>query len=168
MDRARGGRRSGLRQCVLTRGYGRRTSSPKRVVVSDGHRLMADAQRGGDEPRLLAENLLGIAAVIADADRIRAARWAMENLGSGAFLLDDGYQHRRLARTLDIAVIDATNPWSNYWTLPRGRLRESLSALKRADCVVITRSEQAEDFREDAQSCRATIAKRRPCDRFEQ
>lgn len=135
-----------MKSCILTRGYGRQSRSAERVVVSDGRRLLADALRGGDEPRLLAEELLGVASVIADADRIAAAHWAMRNLGSQVFILDDGYQHRRLARALNLVVIDATNPWSNGWVLPRGRLREPLAALKRADCVVITRAGQVGDL----------------------
>ncbi|MEJ7617749.1 MAG: tetraacyldisaccharide 4'-kinase [Pyrinomonadaceae bacterium] len=144
---ARGGGDGAVDQVLHSHeGDGRRSRAAERVVVSDGRRLMADALRAGDEPRLLAEELLGVASVIADADRIAAARWAMRNLGSQVFILDDGFQHRRLARRLNLAVIDATNPWSNGWVLPRGRLREPLTALKRADCAVITRAGQSRDL----------------------
>lgn len=132
-----------LKPCILTRGYGRLTPATKRVVVSDGKHILADSTEGGDEPRLLAENLLGQAAVISDADRTSAALWATENLGSNFFILDDGFQHRRLERDLDLVVIDATAPWSNRHILPLGRLREPLSALQRADAIILTRTELA-------------------------
>jgi tetraacyldisaccharide 4'-kinase len=133
------------RPCVLTRGYGRSDTS-KRVLVSDGERLLADAREGGDEPRLLAEKLRGVAAVISDADRVTAARWAIENLRSDLFILDDGFQHLRVARDLNILTVDAMNPWGGNRLLPRGRLREPLRELARADCCVITRAEQAADI----------------------
>jgi tetraacyldisaccharide 4'-kinase len=135
----------GRRVCILTRGYGR-ANERARVVVSDGERILADAREGGDEPRLLAERLKGVAAVISDADRVRAARWAIANLGSDAFILDDGFQHLRIARDLDIVTIDATNPWGGGRILPRGRLREPPGGLARADLIVLTRTDQAHDL----------------------
>jgi tetraacyldisaccharide 4'-kinase len=130
------------RPCILTRGYGRDRAG-RRVLVSDGERLLADALEGGDEPRLLAERLMGAAAVLSDADRVGAARWAMAALRSDLFILDDGFQHLRIARDLNILTIDATNPWGGRRLLPYGRLREPLRELERADCCVITRAEQA-------------------------
>jgi tetraacyldisaccharide 4'-kinase len=142
---ARAVAREGRRPCVLTRGYGRVDAS-RRVVVSDGARVLADAREGGDEPRLLAEKLSGLAAVVSDADRVAAAHWAMENLRSDAFILDDGFQHLRLARDLDVVTIDASNAWGGGRLLPRGRLRERRVGLRRAGCVVITRAEMADDI----------------------
>lgn len=136
--------RERVRPCILTRGYGR-TNPRERVLVSDGERILADATEGGDEPRLLAEMLQGVAAVISDADRVAAARWALENLGSEVFILDDGFQHLRLARDLDIVTIDATDPWGGKQLLPRGRLREPIGGLARADCIVVMRSDQMPD-----------------------
>jgi tetraacyldisaccharide 4'-kinase len=141
---ARAVAKEGRRVCILTRGYGRARES-KRVVVSDGEHIFADAREGGDEPRLLAENLRGVAAVVSDADRLTAARWAVENLKSEVFILDDGFQHLRIARNLDMVVVDATNPWGGGKLLPRGRLREPLRELARADCIILTRCEQAHD-----------------------
>jgi tetraacyldisaccharide 4'-kinase len=133
--------RSGYRVCILTRGYGR--SDPKsRVVASDGQSISSDVRLAGDEPMLLAESLIGQAAVICDADRVGAARWAKEALGSEVFILDDGFQHLRIKRNLNILVIDATNPWGGGRLLPAGRLREPLDQMKRADLVVITRAER--------------------------
>ena len=131
--------------CVLTRGYGR--DDPKsQVVVSNGTELLASVNEAGDEAFLLAKNLLGIGAVVCNSDRVAAGQWARENLGAEVFVLDDGFQHLRLARDLDIVTIDATSPWGGGSLLPAGHLREPPSGLSRADCVVITRTEQVEDL----------------------
>lgn len=145
---------AGGRICVLTRGYGRENPNAQ-VVVSDGTQVLADERTAGDEPLLLAQNLLGIAAVVANADRVAAGKWAIENLQTKVFVLDDGFQHLRLARDLDIVTIDATNPWGGGSLLPYGRLRETRAGLSRADCVVITRADQIEDLT----SLKETIAK---------
>ena len=149
-----GGRGTRKKVCVLTRGYGR--ENPKtQVVVSDGTQLLAAERAAGDEPFLLAQNLLGVAAVIANPDRVAAGEWAIEHLQTEVFVLDDGFQHLRLARDLDIVTIDATNPWGGGSLLPYGRLRETRAGLSRADCVVITRTDQADDL----DSTRAEIRK---------
>jgi len=133
--------------CILTRGYGR-LDSHDRVIVSDGNEILASPERAGDEAYLLAEELKGCAAVISDADRVAAAHWAVENLRTDIFVLDDGFQHLRIARNLDIVTIDATNPWGNRKLLPAGILREPLSALTRADCIVVTRADAAQQLDE--------------------
>ncbi|MDT7689412.1 MAG: tetraacyldisaccharide 4-kinase [Acidobacteriota bacterium] len=137
----------GRRVCVLTRGYGR-ADEGRRVVASDGARVLAEVSECGDEPRLLAERLLGAASVVCDRDRVAAARWAKENLRADVFVLDDGFQHLRIARDLDVVTLDATAPWGGGHLLPRGRLREPASGLSRADCVVITRAELAANLEE--------------------
>jgi tetraacyldisaccharide 4'-kinase len=134
--------RSGKKVCILTRGYGRENPQ-QQVVVSDGKTILATAAEAGDEPYLLATNLLGSAAVISNADRVSAGRYAIEAFGAECFVLDDGFQHLRLARDLNIVTVDATNPWGGGQLLPYGRLREPLSGLNRADCVVLTRCDQA-------------------------
>lgn len=139
------GVREGKRVCVLTRGYGRANPNTQ-VVVSNGADLLASELEAGDEPFLLARNLLGIAAVVSNPNRVAAGEWAIENLHSEVFVLDDAFQHLRLSRDLDIVTIDATNPWGGGSLLPYGRLREPLGGLSRADCVIITRAEQVEDL----------------------
>lgn len=126
--------------CILTRGYGRQPPRA-RVLVSDGDEILSDARVTGDEPLLLAERLKGEATVICDADRVAGAGWAMENMATNLFILDDGFQHVGLARDLNIVVVDATNPWGNGRLLPAGNLRESRGQLARADCIVITRAD---------------------------
>jgi tetraacyldisaccharide 4'-kinase len=136
--------KSHKRICILTRGYGK-LHPHEQVLVSDGNKLLTDERNAGDEPLLLAQNLLGIAAVISNPDRVAAGEWAIPNLGTEVFVLDDGFQHLRIARDLDVVTVDATNPFGGGELLPNGRLRERLSGLSRADCVVITRSDQAGD-----------------------
>jgi tetraacyldisaccharide 4'-kinase len=132
----------GWRVCVLTRGYHRKSTG--RVVVSDNEVVLADVNDAGDEPFMLAEKLRGRAAVICDKNRVAAARWAIGNLGSQIFILDDAFQHQQIKRTLNILTIDATNPFGNGQLLPAGRLREPLRELRRASCVVITRANESE------------------------
>jgi len=136
---------AGKKVCILTRGYGRENPD-RQVVVSDGTNVLANPSEAGDEPFLLATNLAGIAAVISNADRIEAAKGAIKHLGTDCFVLDDGFQHLRLERDLNIVTIDATNPWGGGHLLPYGRLREPLSGLSRADCIVITRADQANNL----------------------
>jgi tetraacyldisaccharide 4'-kinase len=130
--------------CVLTRGYGRRNAS-QRVLVSNGESVLSDARTGGDEPVELAYKLIGKAAIVADRNRIGAAAWALTNLGTTVFVLDDAFQHRRAKRDFDILCIDATNPFGNGKILPAGMLRENLENLSRADMVVITRCDLVKD-----------------------
>lgn len=147
----------GEKVCILTRGYGRENPN-QRVLVSDGESILADAATGGDEPVELAYKLLGSTVVVADADRITAAKWAKETFAITAFVLDDAFQHRRANRDLDIVCVDATNPFGNGETLPAGTLREPLAGLDRADVIVITRA----NLVESTDTLRATILKNAP------
>lgn len=143
----------GKKVCILTRGYGRKDPHLQ-VIVSDGYDVLALPNEAGDEPYLLATRLVGLSAVISSADRIAAGHEAIKDFGTDCFVLDDGFQHLRLARDLNIVTIDATNPWGGGRLLPFGRLRESPESLGRADCVVITRCDQAgelDDLRSEIQ-----------------
>ncbi|MGB5012540.1 MAG: tetraacyldisaccharide 4'-kinase [Pyrinomonadaceae bacterium] len=125
--------------CILTRGYGRK--DPKeRVVVTDGKRILTDAEHAGDEPFELAKKLLGKVIIIADADRVSAGEWARRKFGVTTFILDDGFQHRKVKRDLDIVCIDSTDPFGGGKMLPAGRLREQKVGLDRADVVIVTRA----------------------------
>ncbi len=131
----------GKKVCILTRGYGRKDPHLQ-VIVSDGYGVLASPTEAGDEPYLLATKLSGLSAVISSADRIAAGREAIKDFGTDCFVLDDGFQHLRIARDLNIVTIDATNPWGGGRLLPHGRLRESMDGMSRADCVVLTRCDQ--------------------------
>lgn len=132
---------NGEKVCILTRGYGRENSK-KRILISDGKKILADdAKKAGDEPLELAKKLLDFnVIVVADADRVSAAKWARENFEITAFVLDDAFQHHKVKRDLDIVTIDATKPFGNGKLLPSGILREPLKNLKRADAIVLTRA----------------------------
>lgn len=139
----------GEKVCILTRGYGRKEPG-KRILVSDGENILVDAKIGGDEPVELAKKLLGKAVIIADRDRVSAGRWAKENFDVSVFILDDGFQHRRVKRDLDILCIDATKPYGDGRIFPAGSLRESLRGLSRADVIVLTRTNLVSSEKADA------------------
>jgi len=125
----------GAAPAIVSRGYGRRTRGVHVVADRDGVRL--SAREAGDEPRLLAEQLPGIPVVVGE-NRYEAGRVAVERCGADALVLDDGFQHRTLAKDLDIVAVEGTEPWGNGRLFPRGVLREPMSALKRAHMVVVT------------------------------
>ena len=147
----------GHRICVLTRGY-RRANPSHRVLVSDGKQIVVDAEQSGDEAMMLARSLLDKAAVMCDADRVAGAQWAIKNLNADVLILDDGFQHVRIARDLDIVAVDATNPWGNGLLLPAGILREPIDSLNRAGCIIVTRTVDAVDERLQEQIKQATDA----------
>src|SRR4029077_6547005 len=97
---------------------------------------------GSNDEALVLDQLCPDVPHLQNADRVTAARVAVEELDSQLLILDDGFQHRRLARDLDIVLIDATNPWGFGHLLPRGLLREPLLSLARAGLVIITRVDQ--------------------------
>lgn len=132
----------GERPAIVSRGYRRNSSG--RVLVSDGSRVLCGPEVAGDEPWLLARLCPG-AIVIVDADRLAAGVWAEANTGATVFILDDAYQHLRLRRDLDIALIDAADDLESMRMIPFGRLREPLAGLGRADIVIATRSESLSD-----------------------
>jgi tetraacyldisaccharide 4'-kinase len=125
----------GAGPAVISRGYGRRTRGVRVVADRDGVRLTA--RDAGDEPRLLAEQLPGIPVVVGE-NRYEAGRVAVERCGAAALVLDGGFQHRTLAKDLEIVAVEGTEPWGNGRLFPRGVLREPMSALRRANVVVVT------------------------------
>jgi tetraacyldisaccharide 4'-kinase len=128
----------GKRVVVLSRGYGGAAGGEIRIV-SDGSRVLLSPAEAGDEPVLLANSVPGL-IVITGSDRYRAGQEALERFQPDIILLDDGYQHLRLERDLNILLLDARRPFGNGWTLPAGLLREPHSAVSRADLVIYTRS----------------------------
>ena len=126
--------RRGRRPAVLSRGY-RRSSAEPLVVVGPEHGLPVEAI--GDEPAELARRLPGV-PILVDADRVRGGRTA-EAGGADVVLLDDGFQHLRLRRDLDLVLVDAGDPWGGGRMPPRGRLREPMAALERASAVLLTK-----------------------------
>jgi tetraacyldisaccharide 4'-kinase len=121
--------RGRARVAVVTRGYGREGKAPLELLPG----APLDARLTGDEPRLIAERT-GLPVLI-DADRVRATRRARDAHGAQVVLLDDGMQHLRLARDLDVVVVDQAVGFGNGRVMPRGPLREPLSGLKRAGLI---------------------------------
>jgi tetraacyldisaccharide 4'-kinase len=126
---------AGQRPAILSRGYARRVTSRDPLVVSDGQRVHADASHAGDEPLMLARLVPG-AVVVVSADRHAAGVVAERTLGATVHVLDDGFQHLPLARDLDIVVTRA-GALATDAVLPKGRLREPIAALARAQFLVV-------------------------------
>jgi len=121
---------------ALARGLIERGHKPG--IVSRGYG--AERGRESDEAALTARAVPG-AVCVTDPDRVAAARRAIAAAGVDCIIADDAFQHRRLARDLDIVVIDATCPFGFGHLLPRGLLREPLSGLRRADTIVVSRTD---------------------------
>jgi len=132
---------AGRRPAVLTRGYRAAPGQPADEVL---------------EPRAA---LPGVPVVV-DADRVRGAAEARAVHGADCLVLDDGFQHRRLRRDLDVVLIDALCPWGGGWVLPAGRLREPARGLRRAGLIVLTRVNQVGEAERAA--LRAAVARRVP------
>ncbi len=127
----------GLAVCILSRGYASRGRGVR--VVSVGSGPLLGPLSAGDEPVLLAGELPGVAVVVGP-DRSEAGRHALHRLDPrpDLFLLDDGFSHLALARDLDLVVFPAADPFAGGRLFPSGRLREPLSAVARADAVLLT------------------------------
>jgi tetraacyldisaccharide 4'-kinase len=134
-------RDAGLPVAVLSRGYGGSFRGDA-LVVSDGVRVSATAGEAGDEPVMLARALPGV--VVAVGRRRDAVGRAVETrFGRRVHVLDDGFQHLRLARDLDLVCLDVHD--LDDRPLPAGRLRERPEALSRASLVLLTRVEAASE-----------------------
>ncbi|MFG0265996.1 MAG: tetraacyldisaccharide 4'-kinase [Rhodopirellula sp. JB055] len=127
------------------------------AIISRGY----GARDGGmnDEAMELQERLPDVPHV-QHPDRVEAARIAVEELAAEVLVMDDGFQHRRLQRDLDIVVVDATCPFGYGHVLPRGTLREPLDSITRADWILITRVDQVDP--DDVLAIRSMIAQYAP------
>lgn len=132
---------TGKTPCVeyLARFY--RERDVRLAILSRGYK----GERGrNDEAMVLEENLPDVPH-LQGTDRIALAATAVEELEAELLILDDGFQHRRLGRDLDVVLLDATNPWGHGRHFPRGLLRESPCELRRAGVVMLTRCDQMPD-----------------------
>ena len=132
---------AGRHPAVISRGY-RSGLEKQGGIVSDGKEILVSQKMAGDEPYMMALKLPKV-PVLVGKDRIISVERA-KRLGADLLLLDDGFQYWKLKRERDIILLDATNPFGYEHALPRGLLREPLSALKRASLFIITKSDQAE------------------------
>lgn len=144
---AREAKKRGHNTCVLTRGYKGKTGGIS--FVSRGAGPLMTPLEAGDEACMMAENLKRV-TIIKGKDRFSAGIAAFNNArradvcqDPNLFILDDGYQHWKLHRDIDILLIDATNPFGNERLFPEGTLREPFSAMKRAHIILITKADMA-------------------------
>jgi tetraacyldisaccharide 4'-kinase len=121
------------------------------IILSRGYRAAGGCN---DEARLLQSNLPEVPH-LQGKDRVALARHACEHFAPDVLVLDDGFQHRRLARDLDIVLIDCTEPFGYGRIFPRGLLREPIGSLRRAGLVVLSRADQC--LRADRDRIRAQI-----------
>jgi tetraacyldisaccharide 4'-kinase len=119
----------GWRPGVVSRGYGASVAGPAPVFPETDPALV------GDEPVLLARR--AGCPVVVDRDRARGGRWLLERAGCDLVIADDGLQHYRLARDLEVVVVDGARRFGNGFLLPAGPLREGRWRLRTADLVVV-------------------------------
>lgn len=146
-------RADGIVPAVVSRGYGG-AAGPGPLLVSSGEGPRVDAGTCGDEPHLLARALKGVIVVVG-SDRVEGAVCAA-SAGAAVVILDDGFQHRRLGRDLDIVVLDGRAPFDGGRLLPQGSLREPPSSLARAQLVVLTRVSEGDPVALAIQAIRGT------------
>ncbi len=127
----------GLKPAILSRGYGGH-SREKVNVVCDGQKILLSADVAGDEPVMIARRLKNI-PVLTGKDRALTGLHALEHFGVDLLILDDGYQHLRLRRDLNILLFDQEKPLGNGHLFPAGELREPVSESHRADLICFTR-----------------------------
>ncbi len=128
---------AGNRVSILLRGYrGQNKRGP--LLVSDGKQIRTDSLMAGDEAMVLARNLPG-ALVAVGTDRAESGNWVESHFDVDVHLLDDGFQHLRVQRDLNLLLLDATDPFGRGYVPPLGRLREPLTGMRRADAILLTR-----------------------------
>lgn len=123
----------GEKVAIVSRGYGGKLKGIN--VISDGEKLFFDADKAGDEPNWLGENTKAI--VITAKGRYRGAKYAIDKFGVTKIILDDGFQHRKLHRDLDIVLVDSEKGFGNENLLPAGPLREGMEAFDRINKLVV-------------------------------
>lgn len=127
-------RKEGGKVVILSRGYKRRSKGL--VIVSDYDSVVATVQEAGDEPYLMARRLSGVPVVVS-SDRVAAGRYACERFKPDYIILDDGFQHIRLFRDINIMLVDAGVGFGNGHLLPAGILREPVKGAGRANLVMV-------------------------------
>lgn len=128
----------GYKVAVVSRGY-RGKFEKKGGIVSNGKEILAGPELSGDEPFMMAARLENIPVVVGQ-NRYKAGCVAIKNFDIDIILLDDGFQHIKLFRDIDILLLDHKRPFGNFYLIPRGILREPAASVKRADTFILTRS----------------------------
>lgn len=158
----------GERVAIISRGYGGKLNNKEVHVISDGINLYYKADMAGDEPYWLAVNL-NMCAVLTCSNRYKAAEYAIKELGVTKIILDDGFQHRKMARDVDIVLVDSEKMFGNENLLPAGPLREGMEGFKRVNELVIvsknvdhTRAEKIAKIMQKKQGIKTTVCKIEP------
>lgn len=133
----------GYSPMIVSRGYGG-TASKKGGVVCDGKTVLMDSREAGDEPYMMAVELETVPVVVGQS-RFDIAMKGMDLFSPDVIVMDDGFQHRKLGRDVDILLFDATFPLGNGYLLPRGPLREPVDGIVRGDVFVLTRAQGVSD-----------------------
>lgn len=134
--------KAGVRVAIVSRGYKRRQKMNEPVILFDNPDT--DWRAAGDEPFMMSRVLSKYKVpIVISPNRAEAATEALRRFKSQIILLDDGFQHHRLNRDANIVLVDAQNPFGNKQLLPYGILREPLTALSRANLIVLTHCDQA-------------------------
>lgn len=144
-------RREGIAAGVLTRGYGRRGGAPLVVGAAEGASGNADPVRMGDEPALFLPHLPPGGALGVGADRHAVGSELLRRHSLSFLLLDDGFQHRRLQRDLDICLIDVSRWAGHPFLFPFSYLRDVKGSLRRADAIILTKGDATTTARLQAQ-----------------
>lgn len=146
----------GRKVAILSRGYKSKkepllrrilrwlnlASRPAPRIVSDGKNVLLGAEIAGDEPYMLARNLVSCGVcVVVDRDRVYAGEYAIRHFGVDVIILDDGMQYLPLRGSINLLLVDKTNPFGNGNLLPRGILREPVEHLKRGSYIFLTKSD---------------------------
>lgn len=126
----------GKNPAILSRGYGGELKNSKPNLISDGKKIFFDSEMAGDEPVWLCENCCNT-AVITCSKRTEAAKKAVDDLLCDVLIMDDGFQHRKLERDLNLLLIDNKNRFGNEYLLPAGPLREPPEQINRADKIIL-------------------------------
>ncbi|MBC8199083.1 MAG: tetraacyldisaccharide 4'-kinase [Desulfobacterales bacterium] len=137
-------RRLGYKVAIISRGY-KGGAEKTGGIVSNGHTIFMEPEKAGDEPFMMASKLKDIPVVVGQ-NRFEAGRLAIQEFNPDVIVLDDAFQHLNLKRDIDIVLLDCGRPLGNAHLLPRGILRETISALKRSDAFVLTRFDSVSDY----------------------
>ena len=128
--------KNGDKVCIVSRGYKGKLDNKSPNLISDGKNIYYKAFLSGDEPYWLAKNCPGV-VVVTCSNRKKGIEFAKEKLGCNKFILDDGFQHQKVKRDLNLVVIDGEKKFGNELILPAGPLREPITEIYRANKIII-------------------------------
>jgi tetraacyldisaccharide 4'-kinase len=129
----------GRKPGIISRGYGRKSKGM--IIVHDGNKMLVDVNKAGDEPFLIGEKLKNVPIIVSN-NRYEGITALIKNYFVDIIIMDDGFQHRSIKRDLNIITISGKESLKNYKLLPWGKMRESLSNIKRSNLIVYTKTNQ--------------------------